>query len=110
VARLKAAFALDRVMVAGPLHGTARRVAVAAGAGGELLEAAMRGGADVFVTGELRHHDALAAARRGITVVATLHSNSERRGVGVFAERLAASLAGVDVKVSARDADPFVFV
>ena len=66
----------------------------------------------MFVTGELRHHDALDAARRGITTVATLHSNSERRGVREFASRLAreGALEGVDVLVSASDRDPFTFV
>ena len=33
---------------------------------------------DVFVTGELSHHEALAAKERGVTVITTLHSNSER--------------------------------
>ncbi|HEY8078874.1 MAG TPA: Nif3-like dinuclear metal center hexameric protein [Labilithrix sp.] len=110
IAGLKAAFALDRVMVAGPLDSPARRVAVAAGAGGELLEPAIRAGAELFVTGELRHHDALSAARRGVTTVATLHSNSERAGVRAFAARLATALAPLEVKTSLADADPFVFV
>jgi dinuclear metal center YbgI/SA1388 family protein len=110
VARLKEAFALDRVMVAGPLDEPARRVAVAAGAGGELLESAAKAGAEVFVTGEMRHHDAVLAAKRGITCVATLHSNSERAGVRAYATRLAAALPGVAVSTSEADADPFVFV
>jgi putative NIF3 family GTP cyclohydrolase 1 type 2 len=62
VLRVKAAFARDPVMVAGPLDAPVHRVAVAAGAGSELLEPAVRAGADIFVTGELRHHDALLAA------------------------------------------------
>jgi putative NIF3 family GTP cyclohydrolase 1 type 2 len=110
VLRLKKTFSLDRVMVAGPLDTPAKRVAVAAGAGGELLGAAMRGGADLFVTGELRHHDALEAARRGVTTVATLHSNSERTGVHAFAKRVAEALAPASVTTSTRDADPFVFL
>jgi dinuclear metal center YbgI/SA1388 family protein len=110
VDRLKLVFALDRVMVAGPLDVPARRVAVAAGAGGELLEPAIRAGADLFVTGELRHHDALSAARRGVTTVATLHSNSERAGVHAFANRIAEALAPMPITTSTRDADPFVFV
>jgi putative NIF3 family GTP cyclohydrolase 1 type 2 len=96
------------VLVSGPTTGAAATVAVAAGAGGELLEEAVRAGADVFVTGEVRHHDALAAARRGVTVIATLHSNSERAAVGAYAARLGARLAGVTVTVSTQDRDPFV--
>lgn len=107
VARVKKELGLAHVLVAGPLDGEARRVAVAAGAAGEMIEDAIRAGADVFVTGEVRHHDALAAARRGLAVVATLHSNSERRAVRALAARVGARLSGIEVRASARDADPF---
>jgi dinuclear metal center YbgI/SA1388 family protein len=111
VARIKAALGLGSVLVAGSLDSAIRRVAVAAGAGGELLEDAVRARADLFVTGEIRHHDALAAVRRGVGVVATLHSNSERAAVKHYAKALAARLepSGVAVATSEQDADPFVF-
>ena len=81
---------------------------MAAGAGGELLEDAVRAGADVFVTGEVRHHDALSAARRGVTVIATLHSNSERAAVKAYANRIRGQLgSSVTVTSSSADADPF---
>jgi len=107
IARVKDALGLSYVLVAGDRERQATRVAVAAGAGGELLDDAVRAGADVFVTGETRHHDALAAARRGVTVVATLHSNSERAAVRAYAARLAARVPGVNVSASVADADPF---
>lgn len=110
VANLKKALGLAYVLVAGPLDVPVTRIAVAAGAGGELLEEAVRSGADVFVTGEVRHHDALAAARRGVTVIATLHSNSERAAVRAYAARLGARLGNVLVTASLADADPFVVV
>lgn len=110
IARVKAKLGLSHVLASGPLEGEASRVAVAAGAGGELLDEAVRAGASVFVTGEVRHHDALSAARRGVTVVATMHSNSERAAVRAYASRLAARLPGVAVAASAADADPFVVV
>jgi len=106
VTRLKTALGLERVLVAGPLDGVVRRVAFAAGAGGELLGDAIREKADVFVTGELRHHDAM----RGCSIIATLHSNSERAAVREFGGRLEKGLVGVDVLISERDADPFTFV
>jgi dinuclear metal center YbgI/SA1388 family protein len=105
--RVKARLGLSHVLTAGELEGHAKRVAVAAGAGGELLGDAMRAGADVFVTGELRHHDALIAARSGLLVLATLHSNSERAAVRSFAGRVGDGLDGVTVHVSEADADPF---
>jgi dinuclear metal center YbgI/SA1388 family protein len=108
VARLKPALGLEYVLVAGSVDTLVSRVAVAAGAGGELLGDAVRERADLFVTGEIRHHDALSAVRRGVAVVATLHSNSERAAVKAYAGRIAARLRGVKVLASERDADPFV--
>ena len=107
VERLKPALGLDYVLVAGALDKVVSRGAVAAGAGGELLGDALRAGADLFVTGEIRHHDALSALLRGRAVIATLHSNSERAAVKAYAGRLARDLAGVTVLSSERDADPF---
>ena len=107
VERIKSKLSLSYVLVAGPLDVPATCVAVAAGAGGEMMEDAFRAGAEVFVTGEVRHHDALSAARRGVTVVATLHSNSERAAVRAYAARLGARLPGVTVMASVADTDPF---
>jgi dinuclear metal center YbgI/SA1388 family protein len=110
VARLKPALGLDYVMVAaGSLDALVTRVAVAAGAGGELLNDAMRERADLFVTGEIRHHDALSAVRRGMAVIATLHSNSERAAVKAYASRLSTKLTDLMIVASESDADPFIF-
>jgi dinuclear metal center YbgI/SA1388 family protein len=110
VERIKTALSVDRVLVAGALDSVVRRVAVAAGSGAELIGDASRLSADVLVTGEIRHHDALAALSRGLSVVATLHSNSERAAVKAFAARLAERLDDVVVLSSERDADPFRIV
>jgi len=105
---LKRALALPHVLVAGTPKDAVRRVAVCAGAGGSLVADAHRAGADVFVAGELGHHDALLAARLGLCVVCTLHSHTERLALAPLRARLLAELPGVDVSVSGRDADPFM--
>jgi dinuclear metal center YbgI/SA1388 family protein len=107
IARLKASLRLEYVLVAGSLDTLVSRVAVAAGAGGELLSEACRERAELFVTGEIRHHDALSAVARGVAVVATLHSNSERAAVKAYAARVARRLGSVSVLASEADADPF---
>ncbi|MCC6807278.1 MAG: Nif3-like dinuclear metal center hexameric protein [Deltaproteobacteria bacterium] len=107
VAQCKKALGLDGVLVAGSIDGKCKRVAVAAGAGAGLLEDALKAKADVFVTGELKHHDALKAVSRGMTVVATLHSNSERLALRALGEAIAK--IGVEVTQSRADRDPYVF-
>ncbi len=107
VARVKEKLAIDHVLVAGPTSGEVTRVAVCAGSAGDLLDAAIALGAQAIVTGEVRHHDALGAAARGVTVICALHSNSERIALLPLAARLRAALAGVDVSLSRVDRDPF---
>lgn len=107
VSRIKRALGLAHVLVAGPTEGDASRVAVCPGACGDLLDAAIQQGADVYLTGELRHHDALRAAARGLTVVCTLHSASERAGLGRFVARAAERLPGLPFVTSRADAEPF---
>ncbi len=72
--------------------------------------------ADVWITGEMSHHDVLDAVHSGITVVLCDHSNSERgflRHVrDVLDQKFNEGLEGkkVEVKVSQVDKDPLMFV
>jgi putative NIF3 family GTP cyclohydrolase 1 type 2 len=75
-----------------------------------VLDAALAGGAELYLTGELRHHDALRAAGAGMTVVAVLHSNSERAVLKRLRERLMAELGGLQCELSRQDRDPFRIV
>lgn len=104
---LKRGLGVDHLLIAGPQSGEAKTVAVCAGACGEFLDQAIAAKVDVYVTGEMRHHDALRAAAAGVTVVCTLHSNSERITLSKLAERLTNELPAVAWQVSAVDADPF---
>src|SRR5262249_50917323 len=78
IERVKQALGLQYVLVAGPTEGAVRCAAACAGSCGDILKDAISQGAELYLTGELRHHDAIRAVRAGVTVVCTLHSNSER--------------------------------
>ena len=106
--RIKAGLEIGHLLVAGPTEGKVARAAVCAGAcGGDLLDAAITRRADLYLTGEMRHHDAIKAARAGVTVVCTLHSNSERLALRRLKARLAATLPNLPVILSRTDRDPF---
>ncbi|MBC7783725.1 MAG: Nif3-like dinuclear metal center hexameric protein [Burkholderiales bacterium] len=107
VSILKSALRINHVLVAGPTQGLANSVAICAGAGDDLLDDALASGAEVYITGEVRHHDALRAAEAGMTVICTLHSNSERVTMTKLADRLTQSLPQVAWLVSKADRDPF---
>jgi dinuclear metal center YbgI/SA1388 family protein len=107
IERIKRELKLNHVLVAGPSDGKIERAAVCAGACHEFVADAIAQKADLFLTGELRHHDALEAARAGMTVVCTLHTNSERTVLPRLKDRLGKELPELSVMISSVDADPF---
>jgi dinuclear metal center YbgI/SA1388 family protein len=106
VERIKRAIGISQVLVAGPRTGQVSKVAVCAGSCGSMLDAAIAQGAEVFITGEIRHHDALRAQAAGMTVICTLHSNSERLALARLRDRLSAELPAVEFMLSQADRDP----
>jgi putative NIF3 family GTP cyclohydrolase 1 type 2 len=70
-------------------HAAVRTIAVQAGAGAGVL---LGLDADVFVTGEMSHHDVLAATANGTSVILTAHTNSERGYLPTLKARLQAAL------------------
>jgi len=105
--RIKRGLEIDRLLVAGPLDGAITRAAVCAGSCGNLLDDAIAARAELYLTGEMRHHDASKAAAAGLTVVCTLHSNSERPVLKGLAARLAQTPGMPPIAISAVDRDPF---
>lgn len=71
------------------------RVAVVGGAADSEWPAALAAGADVFVTGEVKHHNALAAAEAGLLIVAAGHYATENPGMEHLSERMMVELPGV---------------
>lgn len=83
-----------------------RTVAVAAGAGSGVLRGVR---ADLWLTGEMSHHEALAATAAGTTVLLAGHSNTERGYLRVLRDRLRAALGrGLQLRLARSDRDPFV--
>ncbi|MBL8757448.1 MAG: Nif3-like dinuclear metal center hexameric protein, partial [Phycisphaerae bacterium] len=92
------------VRVAGT--GEARRIAVIPGAGASLIGTARAAGCDTIVTGEMKHHEVLAATAAGLGVVLAGHTETERGYLPVLAARLAGLWPGVRAVVSRADGPP----
>ena len=110
VDRLKSSLEISSVLLAGDANREVTKIAMCAGAGGELLDDAIAAGGEVYLTGELRHHDAIKAELAGMTALCTLHSNSERPVLRRLKSRLEALLVGSDQPkflLSQTDRDPF---
>ncbi|MCE5327741.1 MAG: Nif3-like dinuclear metal center hexameric protein [Planctomycetaceae bacterium] len=107
IARIKKAISLAAVQVAGPRRQRVVRAACCAGSCGTIWRAALSAGANFYLTGEMHHHDALAAAAANMTVVCVGHSNSERPVLPLLRKNLLKLLPALKVTISRRDKDPF---
>lgn len=107
---LRDALPLERMCAVPRLVGdadmTVRRVAVCTGSGSSLLEEAASAGADLFITGDVKYHDALALASRHdarspnfcpMAVLDVGHFSLEEEMIRRFAELLKTKLEGVTV-------------
>jgi dinuclear metal center YbgI/SA1388 family protein len=94
------------VQTVGDPDRTVARVAIACGAGGEFLADAVRAEADVFLTGEMRFHDYLAAQAQGVALVLPGHYATERLGIEDLAARLQARWPELQVWASKKETDP----
>lgn len=81
-------------------------IGVCPGAGAELAPVARDDRCALFVTGEMKHHEVLAATHAGLGVLLAGHTNTERGYLGRFAEALARAAPGARFLVSRADRDP----
>lgn len=122
VGQLRSPVSVDTAVAAVKLHlglthvrlaqaaGTAeiRSVAVCAGSGGSVLRGVK---ADLYLTGEMSHHEVLDATCQGTHVILCDHSNTERGFLKVVQQRLNNKLEQkVEVFVSETDRDPLLVV
>ena len=105
-ARMKTELGASVMQLVGDPARPVRRVAVACGAAGEFLRDAEKFGADAFLTGEVRFHDALAAEASGVGLLLPGHYASERPGVEDLAGWLAGQFPAATVWASRRERDP----
>jgi dinuclear metal center YbgI/SA1388 family protein len=85
-----------------------KTIHLCAGAGGSVLAGSP---SDVYFTGEMRHHDVLAANEAGVSVLLSEHTHTERGFLPVFRKRLqGAGAKGVKISISRADHDPLEIV
>jgi putative NIF3 family GTP cyclohydrolase 1 type 2 len=113
VSRLKKALRIESVRLVGTPGRKVKTVAVCAGSGSGLLGAVSAAGAQLFVTGDMKYHDARNAQDMGITVLDVGHFAPEKYGLRRFASLLGHQIAQSGWRIEsafARESDPFVFL
>lgn len=111
---IKTRLGLTQIKVAGKTDRPVRRVAVCSGSGGSLLSNFLASGADLFVSGDLRYHDARAIEEAGRALIDIGHFASEHLMVDALYHHLdrAVSRAGwaVEVAPCRIEQDPFKLI
>lgn len=80
----------------GDPHREIRTVAVCGGAADGEWQNALREGADLFVTGEVRHHIAIEASEAGLAILAAGHYATEHPGCASLRDSLAREVQDVE--------------
>ena len=101
------------LLVAGPPPEQIMTVAVCGGSGSELAPQARAAGAQVYLTGEIKHSMARWAEDAGFCLVDAGHFATENQMVaglaGILGQRLAAHGASVEVMTSEQQGSPFAY-
>ncbi|MHC4806082.1 MAG: Nif3-like dinuclear metal center hexameric protein [Planctomycetota bacterium] len=84
-----------------------RTAAVCAGSCGKIINLVIAAKADLYLTGELKHHQALAAQEAGLICICLSHTVSERFILKKLAKQLQKQFKDIKIKISRKDADPF---
>ncbi|HEX9889480.1 MAG TPA: Nif3-like dinuclear metal center hexameric protein, partial [Nitriliruptorales bacterium] len=87
-ARVRDELPAPHLRYAGNPERLVRTVATVGGAGDSLIGAAIGSGADVYITGDLRHHVTLDALTLGLALIDAGHHATEQAAMPVWIERL----------------------
>lgn len=90
----------------GPGDQVIKLVAVCGGSGDELIKEARRQGADVLVTGDVGHHEALQARELGLALIDPGHYRSEFPILAVLKGVLKSKLPALAITVFPGDGEP----
>jgi dinuclear metal center YbgI/SA1388 family protein len=112
--KIKSEFGLSALKVSGPLDMTVKKIAVCTGSGSGLMNQFFATDADVYITGDLKFHDAKDAQMNHRGLIDVGHFASEAIMIDLIADRLNEQIKekGLDICVEAlkEEEDPFQFV
>lgn len=103
---VKAKLSLLGLRVYGDLDKKIKKVALCGGSGMSLLSDAIKSGSDVYLTGDIKHHDAEEALANGVALIDGGHYGTERGILPVLAKLLEEEF---DIEVSVSKAERELF-
>jgi len=107
IERIKKYTGAKAVGIVGDEKRLVKTAAVCAGSCGRIINLVIAAGSDLYLTGELKHHHALAAQEANLTCICLSHTVSERFILRKLAKQLQKQIKDVTIKISRKDAEPF---
>ncbi len=109
IRRIKRRTGAKAVGIVGDAKRLVKTAAVCAGYCGKIINSVIAAKVDLYLTGELRHHQALAAQQADLTCICLSHTVSERFMLRKLAKQLQEQIKQVTIKISKKDVDPFTW-
>ena len=107
IRKVKRRTGAEAVGVVGDGKRLVKTSAVCAGYCGKIINLVIAAKVDLYLTGELKHHQALAAQQAGLTCICLSHTVSERFMLKKFARQLRKHIKQATIRISKKDVDPF---
>jgi len=112
--KIKSDLGMDRVRVIGDLKSTVEKVALCTGSGGSLCDHFLKSKAQVFLTGDLKYHEARDIESHGKAAVDVGHFASEHIVTELLKSRLDSLVLSREGKLEIfeykTDEDPFIII
>lgn len=106
---VKERFGISKVRVFGDADMEVEKAAICPGSGGSMIEAALSKRADVYITGDIDHHEGIDAVARGLAVIDAGHFGIEQIFVPYLKEYLKREIPGMIVYTK-EPKEPFFYV
>ena len=112
--RIKEKLRLKYVKISGDDKLTVKRAAVCTGSGSDMMKYFLSSGAQVYISGDLKYHDARDAQAANLGIIDIGHYASEHLMIDMVAKRLKKNLSeaglNIEVKPCRLEDDPFTIV
>lgn len=100
---------IDNLRFVGNPEWKVKKVALCGGSGASLIGKAIQKGADVFITGDLKYHEAQDAENLGLALIDAGHFGTEVPVVKVVAKYLQENIDGIDIITADINTNPFKY-
>ncbi len=96
--KVKEKFGLHTVKIFGDMKKVVKRVAISPGSGKHMSELALHKHADVFITGDIDHHEGIDAVAQGMAIIDAGHYGLEHIFINDVANYLIENTEGVEIE------------